>query len=428
MTSESIKISVVTVCYNAVDTIEETMLSVLNQTYTNVEYIIIDGGSTDGTVDIIKKYADRLAYWVSEPDRGIYDAMNKGIAAATGDYINFMNSGDKFVDNDTIKNAVNIFPNNIDIIFGDSIEKDNQNNIFFKKCSANPDDLKNGPTYRHGASFVRSSIHKSHLFDLLKECQFGFGLDYNNIWTLYQEGYKFQKIELPILIYEKEGISCNAAKSHKYIFRIIHQAKKPTIIEKIKYEIYHFLIISGIYRILTSIIRRLFYFGTYLYNDPIGSFPCWRLRKFLLKILRTKLGHNTVLNMHQYIMHPQALIIGNDSHINRGCILDARGGLSIGSNVSISFNVSILTGSHDSNSLNFNLRYMPIIIGDYVWIGANATILNNVKIGEGAIIAAGAVVTKNVEPYTIVGGIPAKIIGQRSRELNYKCNGKLPFT
>lgn len=233
---------------------------------------------------------------------------------------------------------------------------------------------------------------------------------------------------MPILIYEKEGISCNAAKSHKYIFRIIHQAKKPTIIEKIKYEIYHFLIISGIYRILTSIIRRLFYFGTYLYNDPIGSFPCWRLRKFLLKILRTKLGHNTVLNMHQYIMHPQALIIGNDSHINRGCILDARGGLSIGSNVSISFNVSILTGSHDSNSLNFNLRYMPIIIGDYVWIGANATILNNVKIGEGAIIAAGAVVTKNVEPYTIVGGIPAKIIGQRSRELNYKCNGKLPFT
>lgn len=89
-------ISVVTVAYNAVTTIEKTILSVINQTYPNVEYIIIDGGSTDGTVEIIKKYANKLAYWVSEPDNGIYDAMNKGAKVATGEWINFMNCGDSF--------------------------------------------------------------------------------------------------------------------------------------------------------------------------------------------------------------------------------------------------------------------------------------------------------------------------------------------
>ena len=99
-------ISVVTVSYNAVLTIEQTILSVINQTYPNVEYIIIDGGSTDGTVDIIKKYADKIAYWVSEPDKGIYDAMNKRWLKATGDFIQFLNAGDWFENEHVIEKNI----------------------------------------------------------------------------------------------------------------------------------------------------------------------------------------------------------------------------------------------------------------------------------------------------------------------------------
>lgn len=130
-----LKISVVTVCYNAVETLEETMLSVLHQTYPDIEYIIIDGGSTDGTVDIIKKYADRLAYWVSEPDKGIYDAMNKGIDIATGDYINFMNAGDKFYQHNTVASLLESFTimEPTTIIYGDTLVK-HKNRISLNKA------------------------------------------------------------------------------------------------------------------------------------------------------------------------------------------------------------------------------------------------------------------------------------------------------
>lgn len=95
-------ISVITACYNAEETIEKTILSVINQTYPNIEYIIVDGGSKDGTIDIIKKYSKRVSCWISESDNGVYDAMNKGIHLAHGEWLNFMNSGDTFVDNDVL--------------------------------------------------------------------------------------------------------------------------------------------------------------------------------------------------------------------------------------------------------------------------------------------------------------------------------------
>jgi len=96
-------VSIITVVFNGVAHIEETILSVIGQSYDNFEYIVIDGGSTDGTVDIIKKFQKEISYWISEPDNGISDAFNKGIKASKGDYLNFQGDGDGFLHNNILK-------------------------------------------------------------------------------------------------------------------------------------------------------------------------------------------------------------------------------------------------------------------------------------------------------------------------------------
>ena len=122
------------------------------------------------------------------------------------------------------------------------------------------------------------------------------------------------------------------------------------------------------------------------------------------------------------------LRIGKYSHINRGCLLDARGGIVIGDSVSISHNVSLVTGGHDHQSSIFAGQFKPIVIDDYVWIGIGVIVLQGVHIGKGAVVCAGAVVTKDVGEYEIVAGVPAKKIGERNKDLDYKCLWETPLT
>ncbi len=114
------KVSIITVVYNGEKTLEKTIQSVINQSYKNVEYIIVDGNSNDQTVEIIKKYDQFISIWISEPDNGIYDAMNKGINLASGDYLWFMNSGDEIYNIDTLEETIINNPD-ADVYYGETI-------------------------------------------------------------------------------------------------------------------------------------------------------------------------------------------------------------------------------------------------------------------------------------------------------------------
>lgn len=121
--------SIITITYNASRWLEQTILGVLSQSYPNIEYIVIDGGSTDGTVDIIKQYASGISYWVSEPDKGIYDAMNKGLQKATGDYVWFINAGDSLFTSDIVQRVASLVQKKKvvpDIIYGETVIVDEE--------------------------------------------------------------------------------------------------------------------------------------------------------------------------------------------------------------------------------------------------------------------------------------------------------------
>ena len=194
-------ISVVTICYNAKNDLEKTILSVLSQTYQDIEYIIIDGGSTDGTVDIIHKYSERLFYWISEPDKGIYDAMNKGMDRAIGSWINFMNAGDTFCDNEVIKN---IFGYNdlsdYSVIYGDCyVSKLNQ--LQYLKASSMKKVHVQMP-FCHQSSFIRKTRLRFSI-DLK------IAADYQMIYEYYRMNgiSSFLYISKPISVFDATGIS-----------------------------------------------------------------------------------------------------------------------------------------------------------------------------------------------------------------------------
>ena len=119
---KDIRITVVTVAFNAREALETTIRSVAGQDYPNLEYIVIDGGSADGSLEVIERHAADITRWVSEPDRGIYDAMNKGVAMATGDYCIFMNAGDTFVAPDTVNTVVAGMERGDDVVYGDIVK------------------------------------------------------------------------------------------------------------------------------------------------------------------------------------------------------------------------------------------------------------------------------------------------------------------
>lgn len=418
------KISVITVVYNDVAYIRQTIESFFAQTYTDKEYIIIDGGSTDGTAEIVREYADRLAYWCSEPDGGLYEAMNKGLSHAQGIWVNILNSGDVYCSDQVLEQMLTLGGQQYaDVIYGNALA---DNGIQDDHIEAGDDlrQLEFQAIYRHGCSLMRTETHRRFPYQVEKKEQYGFALDYDVIYRMYHAKCVFCKVPVEVQTYKLDGASNHLLKSLKYNYRITTQYGKSSS------KRWYYLKSLFSYRLKNNAVFewfRYFVFEFFL-NNVVPLVLSWSVRRAILKVLGIQIGRGSFIARETYFMSPRMFSLGAHSDINRECLIDARGGLRVGDNVSISHRVNLVTGGHDVQSSDFHGRYLPIEIQDYVWIGVGATILQGVTVGKGAVVCAGAVVTRDVEPYAIVGGVPARKIGERNRILDYQCKWITPFT
>lgn len=217
------KLSVITVTYNAEKTLERTLKSVSGQTYPYVEHIVVDGKSEDHTVSLIQKYGNSALKWVSESDKGLYDAMNKAVTMTTGDYLCFLNAGDTFYTDDTVERMMNSFEaaSPPDIIYGETAIVDDSGKFLFMRRLSVPETLswksfKQGMVVCHQAFIVKKTIFEPYSLD------YRFSADVDWCIRMMKKSRRIHNTHLTLINYLNEGVTtANRKASLKERYRIM---------------------------------------------------------------------------------------------------------------------------------------------------------------------------------------------------------------
>jgi glycosyltransferase involved in cell wall biosynthesis len=255
-------VSIITVVFNGERYLEQTILSVINQTCKNIEYIVIDGGSTDGTLDIINKYDGRIDYWVSEPDSGIYDAMNKGIRLARGEIIGIINSDDYYIDNavekivETAGREPEAWVFHADMRF----EKANgMSETWRSKETLSRSDFYHMPI-NHPTAFVRAACYEKYgVFDT----RYKVAADYDLVVRyLFDCNVKFRYVKETLVVMREGGISCNySMTTYNNGIEILSKRDFP-LITKMKFRVWYLWRLFMKFSKRFTLVRHL----SFLYN------------------------------------------------------------------------------------------------------------------------------------------------------------------
>jgi len=424
--------SIIVATYNAEQNITQTLDSLLHLNWRDFEVVLIDNQSSDRTLLIAANYTTLNIKIISEPDSGIADAWNKGIQSSTGEWVIFLNAGDSIPKThlQRAREALKGCENNI-ILFCDVTVVDVKNqltrNIIGNYPSARK--IKRGSLgFAHPGSFTgRGVFEKIGGFNT----NFKIAIDSDFLMRHFQIGGNFVKFNSTAFMASggisdlqfKKGISehFSAAVNNgftnlpmgKFLSYLLPPLRAGARLAR-KYSIHP--------------LRFTKHFMISLLNSCGDALILYSLRRIYFALLKFKLGYMSSIGLGFKFYTLGNISIGQNTVINRDCLFDNRALIKVGENVSISRNVQIYTGGHNIKSEFFELTLSDVSIGDYAVIFSRSTILPGIKIGKGAVIYPGSVVTKDVHDFEIVGGNPATKIGIRnSNTLKYKLHYPYPM-
>lgn len=431
MNQKEILITVIVAVRNAQKFISETLDCLKKQTYKNFELIIVDGKSTDNTLNIIKEYNEIINQLLSEPDKGIADAWNKGIKLAKGKFILLLNAGDlihpkhleRFKSSYDTNNEYSFYFCNVQKFN----EKGNLTTLIKGKTPTLKTIRKGSVGFAHPGCITNSQIFKNIGYF---NSEIKIAIDTDFILRCIRKEIKFRKFE-SIAYMSEGGISDKYFK--KAIAEYYNSATENNLISRNQAAFYiHALPIARIIiqfsrKNIFPLLRSLKHTIVSVANIIENILPIKYIRKIFFSILNFKIGKNSSIGIGFSFYRTGNISIGCNSVINRDCLFDNRGYISIGDNVSISRNTSIFTAGHDVDSPFFEMLISKVSIKSNAVIFSNVIIMPGVTIGEGAVIYPGSVVTSDIPSMAIAAGIPARTIRMRLSTPKYKLNYQYPL-
>lgn len=412
-------VSLIIAVRNAVGTVERSLTSAFAQTHPNIEIVVIDGASTDGTREIVAGHAARLAWWCSEPDSGIADAWNKGLARTAGGIVVLLNADDELHSEFCARAAAVLDPARPMIAYGDTLLLDATGRTTLH-CHGmfDPGCLDRGFGFWHTSCAATRTA-----YDAIGPFDASLRIAIDTDWLL-----RAFRASVPFVRHE----GCNYMRLGGISTRRHHAAWREYSGLLAKYGLPGG---SGPRRWRSSMAavvvqcigfsrwlcwrRQLALAAISLFHLAYALTPSWRLRRSLLALWGVSLGTDSAIHTPMRLLSRGRLEIGQRSLINRDCVIDNRMSIRIGDDVSIAQGVRIFTLGHDVDDAFFASRGAAIEVGDRVVVFAGAMLMPGCRLGRGAVVLPGAVVTGEVEPWSVVGGVPARTLRKRSEDQRY---------
>lgn len=413
-------VSVIVAVFNGVADIEDTLKSALAQDHPSIEIIVIDGGSTDGTQEKVRTFGDRIASFVSERDRGIADAWNKGLARCRGEYVALLNCGDRWP-TDFVSAHLEHLAGRLDVIqYGTTFMTNGAVNTVRYDRDFDPEKLTDGFGFIHTSILTSKSVYdRVGPFDVNKR----IAIDTDWMLRALNAGIRMERASVYNFM-AVGGISSRQwlRGQQEYMESLVAHGFLDKIPFRLKFRkwLQARYLRYGMPRLKARWKKQAGLVFLAALNTYNRWMPSGRLRRLALRLAGVRLAPGAVVHQGVRLMARGRLSVGEGSVVNRGTLIDNRSPVDIGRHVSIAHDCRIYTTGHDHQAPDFGIRTAPVVVEDHAVLYAGAVLMPGVTVGRGAVVLPFSVVTGDVPAMAVVGGVPAVPRGTRTGELNYR--------